>query len=490
MTPLHDQPSRARHDAPGTVDIRSAAELNKYQRHTGGPTVDSGGDRSCVHSGKRPDMPTQEAINAEDTLIHVLWINAGLSCDGDSVALTAATQPSVEEIALGALPGLPKVAVHWPLIDFENGPEGGADDFLEWFWKADRGELEPFVLVVEGSIPNEQLHDEGYWCGFGNNPETGQPVTTSEWLDRLAPKATAIVAAGTCATYGGIHAMAGNPTGAMGVPDYLGWDWKSKAGIPIVCVPGCPIQPDNLSETLTYLLYMATDQAPMIPLDDALRPQWLFGATVHEGCDRAGYYEQGDFATEYGSPKCIVKLGCWGPVVKCNVPKRGWINGVGGCPNVGGICIGCTMPGFPDKFMPFMDEPPGGKLVHGRIRAVRVGYPEPAQDHQAHVGQGTALAQSRYETDHGRHTHLVVPLGGSGGSPPASNTERYVDDNDHSGTFAQVGIRRPGRDGVGSDHAHRGQPGYLHEDRLQAEGSRGVPQHLVDLPRLFDLHEG
>ena len=77
----------------------------------------------------------------------------------------------------------------------------------------------------------------------------------------------------------------------------------------------------------------------MIPLDEALRPTWLFGATVHEGCDRAGYYEQGEFAKEYGSPKCLVKLGCWGPVVKCNVPKRGWINGVGGCPNVGGICI-------------------------------------------------------------------------------------------------------------------------------------------------------
>jgi hydrogenase small subunit len=100
----------------------------------------------------------------------------------------------------------------------------------------------------------------------------------------------------------------------------------------------------------------------MIPLDDELRPLWLFGKTVHEGCDRAGYYEQGDFAKEYGSPKCIVKLGCWGPVVMCNVPKRGWIGGVGGCPNVGGICIGCTMPGFPDKFMPFMDEPPGATL--------------------------------------------------------------------------------------------------------------------------------
>ena len=49
---------------------------------------------------------------ATETVIHILWINAGLSCDGDSVALTAATQPSIEEIALGALPGLPKIAVH------------------------------------------------------------------------------------------------------------------------------------------------------------------------------------------------------------------------------------------------------------------------------------------------------------------------------------------------------------------------------------------
>ena len=129
------------------------------------------------------------------------------------------------------------------------------------------------MLVVEGSIPNEKIKPEGYWCGFGNNPETGQPMTTSEWLDRLAPKALAILAVGTCATYGGIHAMAGNPTGAMGVPDYLGWNWKSKAGIPIVCVPGCPTHPDNLSETILYLLYQAAGAAPMIPLDDALRPE-------------------------------------------------------------------------------------------------------------------------------------------------------------------------------------------------------------------------
>ena len=290
--------------------------------------------------------------------VHLLWINAGLSCDGESVALTAATQPSIEELMLGGLPGLPELKMHWPMMDFESGPERGADDFMEWFHRGARGELDPFILVVEGSIPNEAVKPEGYWAGFGNDRETGQPITTSSWLDRLTPEVTAVVAVGTCAAYGGIHAMAGNPTGAMGVPDYLGWDWTSKAGIPIVCVPGCPTQPDNLSETFLYLLYQLAGQAPMIPLDDMLRPTWLFGQSVHEGCDRAGYYEQGQFATEYGAPTCLVKLGCWGPAVKCNVPKRGWINGVGGCPNVGGICIACTMPGFPDRFMPFMDEAP------------------------------------------------------------------------------------------------------------------------------------
>jgi hydrogenase small subunit len=131
-------------------------------------------------------------------------------------------------------------------------------------------------------------------------------------------------------------------------------------------------------EVLLYLLNQAAGRAPMIPLDDCLRPKWLFGNTVHEGCDRGGYYEQADFADSYGSPRCIVRLGCWGPVVQCNVGKRGWMGGVGGCPNVGGICIGCTMPGFPDKFMPFMDMPPGAHLsssavvLYGRtIRALR-----------------------------------------------------------------------------------------------------------------------
>jgi hydrogenase small subunit len=305
--------------------------------------------------------------------VDVLWITAGLSCDGDTVAITAATQPSIEDVALGAIPGLPKVRLHNPVLAYQNG-----DDFLKAFHDTAAGKVGPFILIVEGSIPNEHNKAEGFWAGFGSDPATGQPIKTCEWIDRLAPRAWAAVAIGTCAAYGGIHAMAGNVTGCMGLADYLGWGWRSAAGIPIVNVPGCPVQPDNFMETLLYLLKQAAGTAPMIPLDDKLRPTWLFTQTVHEGCDRGGYYEQADFAEAYGAQTCIVKLGCWGPVVQCNVPKRGWINGVGGCPNVGGICIGCTMPGFPDKFMPFMDMPPGAQLsstavlTYGRtVRALR-----------------------------------------------------------------------------------------------------------------------
>jgi hydrogenase small subunit len=199
--------------------------------------------------------------------VHIVWITAGLGCDGDSVSITAATQPSVEDVVLGAIPGLPKVHLYNPVLAYEVG-----DEFLKYFYQAEQGLIDPFVLVVEGSIPNENLSGEGYWAAIGQDAMSGQPIKTTEWIDRLAPKALAVVAIGTCATYGGIHAMEGNPTGCMGLADYLGWDWKSSAGIPIVNVPGCPVQPDNFMETVLYLLYLAAGLAPMIPLDDAGRP--------------------------------------------------------------------------------------------------------------------------------------------------------------------------------------------------------------------------
>jgi hypothetical protein len=83
-----------------------------------------------------------------------------------------------------------------------------------------------------------------------------------------------------------------------GLGGLSGLEVASLLGLPVINIPGCPVQPDNFTETLLYLLYQVVGLAPMIPLDEQLRPTWLFGKTVHEGCDRAGYYEQGDFAHE------------------------------------------------------------------------------------------------------------------------------------------------------------------------------------------------
>jgi hydrogenase small subunit len=305
---------------------------------------------------------------AENRLVHVLWLTSGLGCDGDSVAMTSATSPSLEDLLRGVMPGAPRLAIYNPLLAYETGEE-----FMTAFREAAAGRLDPFVLVLEGSVANEALSGEGYWSAFGVDPASGEPVTTDEWLQRLTPRAAAVLALGTCAAYGGVPAMRGNPTGAMGLRDRLGEGWRSRLGLAIVNLPGCPVVPDNITQTLLVLAQFAAGTAPAPELDEQGRPAWLFARTVQQGCGRAGFAEQGEFATSFGAERgCLVKLGCKGPVSLCNVPLRGWTAGIGGCPNVGGICIGCTMPGFPDRFMPFV-EPSAGGQARARVRQFTYG---------------------------------------------------------------------------------------------------------------------
>src|SRR5438067_13207172 len=82
--------------------------------------------------------------------MHIVWITAGLGCDGDTIAMTAATNPSMEDIVQGALPGIPRVYPHNPVLAYEVGR-----DFIRILEQAAAGDLGPFILVVEGSIPDE-----------------------------------------------------------------------------------------------------------------------------------------------------------------------------------------------------------------------------------------------------------------------------------------------------------------------------------------------
>ncbi|MFS4491301.1 hypothetical protein [Maribacter sp. 2308TA10-17] len=292
-------------------------------------------------------------------VVHAFWI-AGGSCDGCSIATVGATSPSVENLLNGTIPGAAKVILHHPVLAVNAG-----EAFIEPFRLAAKGELgAPFVVLCEGSIMDESLAAEtgGYWSGLGaDEDENGdpQPIPSSSWVTRMSEHAAAVIAVGTCATWGGVPAAANNPTNAASVMDLLGEDYRSILGLPVVNIPGCAPQGDNITETIAAVLLFLNGLAPLPEFDELGRPQWLFDETVHRGCTRAGFYEEGTFAEEHGDKECLVEIGCWGPVVQCNINKRGAINNAGGCMNVGAPCIGCTMPGFPDSFAPFYKTPPG-----------------------------------------------------------------------------------------------------------------------------------
>ena len=311
--------------------------------------------------------------------VHVFWF-PGMSCDGCTVSVTGASAPSLESLLLGAHPGAPRLVLHHTVVNVESGP-----NFLRAHEQALAGELDaPYVVVLEGSITDEtRAHATGgYWSAQGEEPWGGdgalRPVTIDEWIARLAPGAAAAIAIGTCATWGGVPAAEGNPTGAMSLMDFLGKDYRSTLGVPVVNIPGCAPIGDNFTETVAALLYFLQGFGPLPEFDELGRPAWLFGETVHRHCVRGAYYEEGTYANEFGDPECLVEIGCWGPVVNCNITSRGAINHLGGCMNAGGACIGCTMPGFPDKFTPFYKRPPGSfastatsRMVGSLIRPLR-----------------------------------------------------------------------------------------------------------------------
>ena len=325
---------------------------------------------SSAAVGTAPPQPAASASPARLPLgpletIHVFWL-AGMSCDGCTIAVSGATNPGLEGLLLGTVPAMPKVILHHPVLAVEAGHDFMAAHHLAW-----KGELgAPYVVCMEGSVADERIAGRtgGYWSGMGVEERNGsmQPIPTAEWLSRLAPGAAAVIAVGTCATWGGIPAAEGNPTGAMGTADFLGKAFRSAFGLPVINIPGCAPVGDNITETIFAVLLFLQGLGPLPAFDELGRPAWLFGGTVHTGCTRAGYYEEGTFAKEYGDPECLVEIGCWGPVVNCNIVARGAINHMGGCMKAGGICIGCTMPGFPDKFSPFYKSAPGS-LVSSTI---------------------------------------------------------------------------------------------------------------------------
>src|ERR1700751_2252671 len=86
-----------------------------------------------------------------------------------------------------------------------------------------------YVLVVEGAIPTR---DDGVYMQLGGRPAI-------QVIKEVAGQAAAVIAMGSCASWGGVPSADPNPTGAVGLDSVI-------SGKPIINLPGCPPNPYNL----------------------------------------------------------------------------------------------------------------------------------------------------------------------------------------------------------------------------------------------------
>jgi hydrogenase small subunit len=193
--------------------------------------------------------------NPEPKEINLIWLE-GQDCAGDTISIKQASNPTLIDIVTGAVPGLGglKLVFHPTLM-----PTWG-DDAAKVLVDAMAGKYDPFVLILEGAIPDESKSGEGVFCVIGEYED--RVLTLTEVIDGLAARCAAAVAVGTCASYGGIPSGAPNPTGSKGLLDYLGKGWKGGLGLPVVCIPGCPPRPDNMVQTMGQAVLAVRGLAP------------------------------------------------------------------------------------------------------------------------------------------------------------------------------------------------------------------------------------
>ena len=188
-----------------------------------------------------------------------------------------------------------------------------------------------FILVVEGAIPTK---DGGIYCQIGGH-------TAMAILEEAAEMAGAIIAIGSCASWGGIPSADPNPTGAKGAPQIL-------EGKTVVTIPGCPANPYNFLGTALQFATFGTLPA----LDEKGRPKWAYGRTIHEHCPRRAHFDAGRFVKQFGDDGhregwCLYEIGCKGPVTHANCSVQSFGEVVDAWPiGIGHPCVGCTEEGI------------------------------------------------------------------------------------------------------------------------------------------------
>ncbi len=268
----------------------------------------------------------------------VYWLQAG-ACGGDTMALLGARSPDLIEL-VSAL----DIQVLWH-PSLSNLAAGEHAALLEAIVS---GHQPLDLLVVEGAVIRGPA-GTGLFDRWNGRPK-------KDLISELARQAGYVVAAGTCASFGGLGVSGeieatGLQFKGREAGGFLGKDFRSRHGLPVLNLSGCPVHPAVVAGALGALV-----EGVPLELDDLNRPLEWFGTLVHQGCSRNEYHEFRVEEQDFGSRGCLFfHLGCHGPLAYGPCNKFLWNSG-SSKPRVGVPCFGCTEPEFPQQ-APFFVTP-------------------------------------------------------------------------------------------------------------------------------------
>jgi len=258
----------------------------------------------------------------------VIWLHFA-ECTGCTEAAIRSMYPWIDELVLEIL----DIEYHETIMAAAGSQ---AEEQLKSAVAKYKGK---FICVVEGAIATK--YNGGYGkIGGRTFLEIGKEVCS---------QAAGVICIGSCSSFGNIQAAAPNPGGYMGVGEAL--------GIKTVNIAGCPPNPVNFVGTVVNYLLLGKLPA----LDNLGRPLFAYGKTIHDQCPRRSHFENDEFVEEFGSEEavagyCLYKMGCRGPETYNNCPIAKYNDGTSWPIQAGHPCIGCSEPGFWDKFTPFYQE--------------------------------------------------------------------------------------------------------------------------------------
>ncbi len=256
----------------------------------------------------------------------VVWLSFQ-ECTGCTESLTRSSAPSIERLLFDII----SLDYHHTL---QAAAGAAAEQARERTLREAAGQL---LLVVDGSVPT----------ALGGVYSTIAGTDNLSLLRRCLEAAEAVLAVGTCASFGGLPAAAPNPTGAMGIAELMRHGLVPRR--PLVNLPGCPPIPEVMGAVLAHRVAFGDFPA----LDAQNRPLAFYGETVHDRCSRRGHYEAGRFAKTFDdegarSGWCLLELGCKGPLTHNACSTLRW-NGASNPVESGHPCLGCGEPGFWDR---------------------------------------------------------------------------------------------------------------------------------------------